>query len=116
VNLNMSGKFILKVMPDIAGKVTSLSNQLGKRADREKFSADLINNIDRFYIKFLEFGNSAILSDWNQRWEARGSEIEVNDGKKSYKGIAERVDENGFLYLKKADGNIEKVITGDVRF
>ncbi len=116
VNINMDSDLILNLMPDISYKVTSLSIELDRAVEREEFAAELINNIDKYYIRFIKSGISKILSDWTKLWGAIGSMVEVVDGNNIYKGIAEKVDENGFLYIRKDDGRLEKVITGDFSF
>lgn len=116
VNINMSRDFIRKSMSSIHGKVTSMECELGASVERELFSAELINNIERFYLKFLNHGNKAILSDWTKRWHSKGKKIEVRDGNKIYKGVADSVDENGFLYIRNANGDLVKVVTGDIIF
>lgn len=116
VNINMTNNFIMCVMPDISHKVTSLSIELGKELMREEFAATLINNIDDYYLRFLKYGKSNILSVWVEKWGGIGTELEILDGEKTYKGLVESVDENGFLYIRDKDGKLEKVIAGDIAF
>ena len=116
VNINMTANFMKKTMPDIHEKVTSIQSELGKAVEREKFTGALLNNIDMFYLKFLNHGNNSVLSEWTKRWKSKGSKVEVRDGNRIYSGIAESVDEKGFLYIRNDKGQLEKVVTGDLLF
>lgn len=116
VNLNMTLDYISDSMPGISNKVTSLGIELEKKINKEEFTASLVNNIESFYQRFLSKGKSEILSEWTSRWNSLGKQVEIKDGEKVYKGVAERVDENGFLYIKTESGKLEKVITGDFVF
>ena len=116
VNLNLSKRDIYEQMNDIYHKVTSMSIELDEKVEREIFTAMLINNLDKLYNKFKKGGHLAILNGWAKRWGSLGKEIRLSVENKIYKGVVEKVDENGFLHLRKDDGKIVKIISGDVIF
>ena len=116
VNLNLSEEFIRREMEDISEKTTSLSVLLGEDVSRERFCAELINALDRFYGEFRRRGTGAIVDRWIGMWGFLGKEVSVDVSGEDVSGVAERVDANGFLYLRTDEGGLRKVITGDMVF
>ena len=103
-------------MEDISKKTTSLSILLGEEVRRERFCAELINALDRFYGEFRRRGTQAIVDMWIERWGFMGKEISVDVSDEVIRGVVERVDANGFLYLRTDEGDLRRVITGDAVF
>ena len=116
VNLNLPGEFIRREMEDISEKTTSLSMLLGEEVGRERFCAELLNALDRFYGEFRRRGTRAIVDTWVGMWGFVGKEISVDVSGEVVSGVVERVDANGFLYLRTGEGGLRKVITGDAVF
>ena len=116
VNLNLTEGFIRREMDDISKKTTSLSILLGEEIDRERFCAELINALDRLYGEFRRCGTQAIVDMWIERWGFVGEEISVDVSGEVVCGVVERVDANGFLYLRTGGGDLRRVITGDTVF
>ncbi len=116
VNLNLPEEFIRREMEDISKKTTSLSILLGEEVRRERFCAELINALDRFYGEFCRRGTQAIVDMWIERWGFMGKEISVDVSEEVIRGVVERVDANGFLYLRTDEGDLRRVITGDAVF
>ena len=116
VNLNLPEEFIRREMEDISDKTTSLSILLGEDVDRERFCAELINALDRLYAEFRRRGTRAIIDMWTKRWGLLGKEISVDVSGEIVSGVVERVDANGFLYLKTDGGTVRRVIAGDTVF
>lgn len=116
VNLNLTGEFIHSEMEDVSQKTTSLSIVLGEDVGRERFCAELINALDRFYGEFRRCGTRVIVDMWVEKWGFAGKEISVDVSGEIISGVVERVDRNGFLYLRTEDDDLRKVITGDTVF
>ena len=116
VNLNLPKEFIRREMEDISRKTTSLSILLGEKVSRERFCAELINALDRFYGEFHRRGTQAVVDMWVERWGFLGKEISVDVSGEVISGFVERVDANGFLYLRTDEGDLRRVITGDTVF
>ena len=116
VNLNLPEEFIRREMEDISEKTTSLSVLLGEEVGRERFCAELINALDRFYGEFRRRGTRGIVDMWVERWGFLGKEISVDVSGEVISGVVERVDATGFLYLRTDEGDLRKVITGDTVF
>ena len=116
VNLNLPEEFIRREMEDISQKTTSLSILLGEEVRRERFCAELINALDRFYGEFRRCGTQAIVDMWIERWGFMGKEISVDVSDEVICGVVERVDANGFLCLRTEEGDLRRVLTGDTVF
>lgn len=116
VNLNLPEEFIRREMADISQKTTSLSILLGEKVSRERFCAELINALDRFYGEFRRRGTQAVVDMWVERWGFLGKEISVDVSGEIISGVVERVDANGFLYLRTDEGDLHRVIAGDTVF
>ena len=116
VNLNLPEKFIRREMEDISQKTTSLSILLEEEVSREKFCAELVNALDRLYGEFRRRGTQAIVDMWIERWGFLGKEVSVDVSSEVICGVVESVDANGFLYLRTNEGNLRRVITGDMVF
>ena len=116
VNLNLPEEFIRREMEDILEKTTSLSILLGEEVNRERFCAELVDALDRLYGEFRRRGTQAIVDMWIERWGFLGKEISVDVSGEVISGVVERVDGNGFLYLRTDKGDLRKVVTGDTVF
>ncbi len=116
VNLNLPEEFIRREMEDISQKTTSLSILLGEEVSRERFCAELISALDRLYREFQYRGTQAIVDMWIERWGFVGEKISVDVSGEVVCGVVERVDPNGFLYLRTDEGDLRRVITGDTVF
>lgn len=116
VNLNLPEEFIHREMEDISEKTISLSMLLGEEISRERFCAELIAALDRLYGEFRRRGTQAIVDTWIERWGFLGKEISVDVSGEVISGVVERVDGNGFLYLRTGEGDLRRVVTGDAVF
>ncbi len=116
VNLNLSREFIERKMKNVSDKTTSLLIVLGKETSREEFAGGLISAIDRYYTEFQNRGSSAIIKSWSDRWGLEGREVSIDVLGETISGIVERVDQNGFLYLRTQEGTLRRVIAGDAVF
>ena len=116
VNLNLPEEFIRREMEDISEKTTSLSILLGEDVSRERFCAELVSALDRLYREFRRRGTQAIVDMWIDRWGFVGEEVSVDVSGEVVCGVVERVDANGFLYLRTDEGDLRRVITGDTVF
>lgn len=116
-NLNMTRETMEKEMGEVAEIATSLREELGSEIGRARFTADLINELEVWYQKFLKNGKSQIVKEWMRRWGAINRRVRVRfDETAVVEGIASGIDENGYLLVKKDDGTTEKIISGDVVF
>lgn len=114
VNLNLSKKEIKERLKEVSDNTTSLFEALGKFVDREIFVADLLKNLDDIYLMFKGQGIDYIVARWACRWGHLNERIKLDVDGKIIEGIARKVDNCGYLYVEKSDGNLEKIIAGDM--
>jgi BirA family biotin operon repressor/biotin-[acetyl-CoA-carboxylase] ligase len=114
VNLNMTRETMKKEMGEVAEIATSLREELGHEIERARFTADLINEIEMWYQRFLKNGKSPIIKEWMRRWGAINRRVQVKFNETVVEGTASGIDENGYLLIKKDDGTTERIISGDV--
>lgn len=114
VNLNMTKEFMEKEMGEVAEIATSLREATGQEVERLKFASNLINELETWYKRFIEEGKPAIIREWTERWGAVNRRVQVRFGESVIEGIALRVDENGYLVVRRDDGTTETIVAGDV--
>lgn len=115
VNINMTRSEIKREMGDIAKFATSLKESLGEDVDRAKFTGDLLLELESWYQTFNRRGKSFIMKEWTERWGGHNKHVRVSTEDGSVvEGTATGIDGEGHLLLKKEDGSMVKIITGDV--
>lgn len=91
---------------------TSLSDELGKQESRLKIVRELLREIERLYL--LAKNSEVVYQEWWKNLETLGRSINVKLGNDIYEGVAESVDRDGSLILRLRDGNIKRIVVGDV--
>jgi BirA family transcriptional regulator, biotin operon repressor / biotin---[acetyl-CoA-carboxylase] ligase len=114
VNLNMTKEMMKREMGEVVEIATSLMDALRREIDRARFAADLINELESWYKRFLNYGKPHILKEWMQRRGAINIRVQVKFGERVVEGIASGIDEYGYLLVNKDDRTTEKIISGDV--
>lgn len=97
--------------PEIAEIATSIAREVGRPVSREDTLAALLNAFERYYdCPDAE----AVRAAWRARLETLGQEVDVSFGGRTEHGVAEDVDEDGALVLRRADGTRVVLPTGEV--
>ena len=91
---------------------TSIKNELGRNAERERLLAEVLNNIDLLLEK-VKLDKKEIIEDWKSKCNMIGERISIIENEIEKFGVFYDLDEDGFLLLKTKDG-IEKIHFGDV--
>ena len=98
--------------PEIAATATSLSNELGREISLRGIIHCLLVEAESLYLALPE--GDSVFREWRDRLVTLGKEVELTSGQTSYKGIAESVASDGSLLLRKPDGQLIKIVAGDV--
>jgi BirA family biotin operon repressor/biotin-[acetyl-CoA-carboxylase] ligase len=114
INLNMTREVMNNLMGEVSEIVTSVREELGREVDRSEFAANLINLLEKWYDEFNSKGKSNIIGEWKKRWGDLNKRVRVRIDGNVIEGIAYDLDQNGFLLIKKDNGEIERIIAGDV--
>jgi BirA family biotin operon repressor/biotin-[acetyl-CoA-carboxylase] ligase len=108
ININLK----LSEFPKIAPIATSLSQELGRDVSRREIVRSLLAEAERLYLA-LASGDS-VFKQWRNRLVTLGQKVQVSSAEAIYKGIAESVASDGSLLLRQPDGNLLKIVAGDV--
>lgn len=113
VNLNMTAE---QFPPDLRHPATSLLLETGRPVGRARFAAVMLNELDRLYTCFLSQGFGPVREEWQQRCNAHGRELTVSDnGSETVRGMFAGIDGFGALLVRRQDGSLERILSGDVR-
>ncbi len=111
VNLN----FPAARMPEaIRQRATSLLIATGKTVQRETFLRRLIQDLDRCYGVLEESGFDALAPRWEARFALRDRRVRVEIMDEVIFGAARGIDREGALIVEKDDGELQRIIAGDV--
>ena len=108
VNVNLR----LVEFPQISPTATSLSHELGRDVSRLDVIRCLLAEAERLYLA-LPTGDS-VYQEWRDNLVTLGKKVQVRSGATTYKGVAESVASDGSLLLRQSDGNLIKIVAGDV--
>ena len=115
VNINMTSDEMNREMGSISLIATSIKEALGKDIERAKFAADLLLELEKWYQLFSTQRKKPILEYWTENWGDLNKRVLVKiESERDFEGIAIGVDESGYLLVEKEDGEVSKIITGDV--
>ena len=110
VNVNMDSKAL---PPDVRRMSTTLASAMGTPVDRTAFLRTLLNELDRWYHRFLH-NDAEVLAAWKEQNVTLGHRVAVSGGGAKLEGLARGVDAEGRLILKLDDGTLRQVAAGDV--
>ena len=108
INVNLR----LSDFPEIPPIATSLSGELGKEVSRLDLAQRLLIEIERLYLTLP--AGEPIYEAWRNSLITLGKKVQVKMGETVYDGIAESVARDGSLMLRRSDGNLTKIVAGDV--
>ena len=104
VNLEVEGH------AEIASVATSLRRELGREVSREEVLAVFLNYFEELYLGPGE----AAFQQWRRRLETLGQQVRVTSGDQVEEGLAEDVDVEGSLILRRSDGSRVRMAAGEV--
>ncbi len=108
VNANFSASSV-EAMPLTA---TTIADELGHSVSREELTRSLVREIERYYFRLRE--GAYLRSEWRSRMITQGKHVRADTGSQIEEGIAEDIDEDGALLLRRADGSLARLIAGEV--
>jgi BirA family biotin operon repressor/biotin-[acetyl-CoA-carboxylase] ligase len=93
---------------------TSLRLATGREVPRGNLAAEIYNGLDGWYQEFLAGRLETILAGGRERSAILGSPVDVLAGDERWSGLAEDLDADGALLVRKENGTVRRVVAGDV--
>jgi len=109
VGIGLNVNLEVERVPGIADIATSLKREAGRPVSREEVLAALLNRFEALYDE-----GGAVYAAWRSRLETLGRQVRVTFGDQVEEGLAEDVDAEGSLVLRRADGSRVTIAAGDV--
>ena len=91
---------------------TSIVAESGEDVPRERLLAMLLNRLERLYVAAGR--DDAVYEAWRARLETLGRRVRVQFADHIDEGVAEDVDAEGNLLLRRPDGSVIALSAGDV--
>ena len=100
---------------ELAGIGTSLRIVTGKPVSRLQLIVRLLRHVENYYNRFLTEGPQPILARFAEvSTYACGRRVRITTGSESYVGTTDGLEPNGLLRVRRDDGQLTVVISGDV--
>ena len=93
--------------------VTSLKDETGADINRVEFFAQFLKEFELRYDFVMKTDFEPILKEWKSLSYTLDHRVRVTTPRKTLEGEAMDIDDHGALIIKKDNGTIEKVVSGD---
>jgi len=111
INVNTARESFPEPLRD---KATSLFVETGETQSRVRLLKLCLERLEARYELFNGGRFDRIMDCWKQRSDIIGREIEVDMMNRRCRGVAVDVDADGVLILKDANGNLQRIFSGDI--
>jgi len=99
--------------PALQKDITSISAEVGHEVDRASFLARILKEFESRYL-LIEGGEyETIIREWKSLSCTLENRVHIRTLKNSFEGDAIDIDEFGALIIRKDNGKLERVISGD---
>jgi BirA family biotin operon repressor/biotin-[acetyl-CoA-carboxylase] ligase len=115
IGLNVNGT--LAGDAELAARATTLAAAAGYSVSREPVAAALLRRLDGLYAELQADGKKAqraVREAWRVRLVTLGRQVTLRQGDREVSGVAEDVNSDGGLLLRRDDGSMQTVTWGDV--
>ena len=99
---------------DLQTTATSLRIETGKPVSRSLFAASFLTHLEGWLDRHQAEGFEVIRKRYRDLSGTLGQRVRLVDGEELIEGMAEDIDDTGALYLRRDDGSLERILTGDV--
>ncbi len=96
---------------ELVDKAISIETVLGQQVKRLDLLVDLLAGVDNWSQRL---GSDELFDTWKNRLVTLGQSVHVKTFDKEVIGLAQDVDRDGALLVCREDGQIERVIAGDI--
>lgn len=110
INVNME-----EFPQEIQETATSLFQQTGEKVNRSQVVAAVMKAMETYYEEFLKSGDlSLLLQKYQEKLANKDKEVTVLAPTGHYQGICLGIDEIGELLVRRNDGTVNHVVSGEV--
>jgi BirA family biotin operon repressor/biotin-[acetyl-CoA-carboxylase] ligase len=99
---------------EISNIATSLKIFSGNSYDRKKILASVLNIFEVHYDVFKKEGLTPFISYLKEHSVLIGKKVSIEDMRGTITGIADDIDSDGSLLIRKDNGEVVKIYSGDV--
>jgi len=99
--------------PALQKDITSISAEVGHEVDRASFLARILKEFESRYLLIESGEYEAIIREWKSLSCTLENRVQIRTLKNSFEGEAIDIDEFGALIIRKDNGKLERVISGD---
>jgi len=111
VNVNLWPEDFPDDVRDIAN---SLAMVAGKAIPRAELFAEILQAMEDLYFSACKNGFEAVLEEWRKYTVTLGQEVNVISVNETFSGVAKDIDADGALLVETEDGEVRRVLAGDV--
>lgn len=112
VNLNMGEESFPR---DLREQATSVMRELGQSVPRVEFTQCLLEGIEAWYETLLLRGPDRVIERWETMARIRGKFLEVRSFGEIHRGVAEGLDRDGALILRRETEERIRIVAGDLK-
>lgn len=110
ININTTKEELPEELKDI---VTSLAIE-GVEVDRRKAFAIILQCLEEEYNKVLKEGFQSTIAEWKAFSVTLNQQVEVQAPGNTFEGKAIDLDQDGNLLVQRPNGQVERIVAGDV--
>ncbi|MDD2402292.1 MAG: biotin--[acetyl-CoA-carboxylase] ligase [Clostridia bacterium] len=99
---------------ELRDTATSLTQISGQNYNRPALLRSILLEYEKQYFDYQEKGFMQILDSWRKLNTTLGKKVKVNTREESYYGVAEDINEEGCLIVRKESGEVVELMAGDV--
>jgi BirA family biotin operon repressor/biotin-[acetyl-CoA-carboxylase] ligase len=116
INANVNIRKIIGIAKRTPGYygATSLMKETGDRIDRISLVRSLLTKLEEIHLTLEARRTEPVIQAWKERSDMMGSNVTVFQDEVCFKGQAVDIDYDGALLVKLPDGNVKRVVAGDV--
>ena len=99
---------------DIEQTAASLYQITGRRWPKSELLNAILSSLEGRFLELCYSETSTILASWKKRTTMMGQKILVKEQEDAYEATAVDLDLQGALLIKRPDGTVHSVFSGDV--
>lgn len=112
VNFSVANAYPVSLRNRVLENATTIADALGKSFPRAPLTQTILANIENYYMRLRAGENLRV--EYSDRLATLNQPVRAQTPAGVAAGIAESVDENGALLVRRADGALIELIAGDV--